>query len=134
MSAPVPALSGWITTPSLKADYLLACFFASEASQSYCFNGRITSLPGLVQQYGNNNLQFQDRIKTAIATMLEGYFDNVFVDATVKTTDTQQAGRMDVTVSIDVVDNGTTLSLGYLAKMLNGVTQEIINLNNTGVA
>lgn len=134
MSTAVPALSGWITTPSLKADYLLGCFFASEASQSYIFNGRITSLPSLVQQYGTNKLQFQDRVKTALSVMLEGYFDNVFVDATVETTNTQQPGRMDVTVTIEVVDNGITYSLGYLAKMLNGVIQQIINLNNTGVA
>jgi hypothetical protein len=134
MSAPVPSLDGWITSPSLKSDYLIGCFFISEASQSYVYDGNIASLTGIIQQYGNDNLQLQTQMKNMLAMYLSGYFDQVNVDCIVQTTNTVQAGRMDVTVSVQLVDDGVSYSMGYLAKMLNGVAVQIMNLNNTGSA
>lgn len=133
MSSPIPTLNGWITDLALKADYLLACFFVSEASQSYVYRGRIASLPAIVQEYGNDPLQMQNQTKTRLAQFLEGAFDQVEVDCQVKTVNTKLSGRMDVNVTCQITDNGVTQSLGYLAKLQNGVTVEIINLNN-GVA
>lgn len=132
MSSPIPTYSGWISDPALKADYLIGCFFVNQPSQSYVYRGQIRSITGLVQKYGNSPLRMQESTKVALAQFLEGAFDQVSVDCKVDTVNTQVLGRMDVTVTCQVTDNGATYSLGYLAKMQNGITVKIFNLNNNG--
>jgi hypothetical protein len=134
MSSPIPTLTGWISDLALKADYMIGCFFVNEASQSYVYYGKIGSIADIVAKYGNDLLRMQERTKTILAQFLEGSFDQVAVDCQVSNTDTQVTGRVDVTVTCQITDNGVTQSLGYLCKMQNGVTVKIFNLNNTGVA
>ena len=135
MSAPVPTLSsdGFVTAIPSKADRLLSYFFLSQASQSNAYRGKIASLPSLIQQYGNDDYSLRTALERTLTDMLGSYFEQVSVTVTVtKGDDTKVPGRMDVSVSVDVIDNGISYSFGRLVQVLNSKIQRIIDLNNNG--
>lgn len=134
MAAPVASLSsdGWIADIARKTDRLLSYFFVSQQSQSNSYRGRIASLPALIQQYGSNPLELKTNMRLTLIRLLSPYYDSVDVNVDVETENTQTAGRMDVTVTITLSQNGQTYQAANLLQLLNSKLVKIINLNNYG--
>lgn len=132
MSTDVPTLStsGWLGDPYYKAAQILSYFFASNASQSNLYIGRVRALSELIQRLGNDPLALEQEIKTALTEMLTPHFDNV--ELTVKITTKTVENSVDENIVIDalLVDKGKTYTLGRLITVVDSKVMEIVEINN----
>lgn len=132
MTTPVPTLSssGWVTEISEKADKLLSYFFTSEASQSLVYNGKITSLPAIVQLYGHNELELESAMTSMLRTYLERYFTKVEITVNVTFPELSEDNRLDIKCAVTVYENNLSYELGHLIEVLDSSIQKIVKLNN----
>lgn len=128
---PTLSSSGWVDEIAEKADRVMAYFFVSEYSQSNIFRGNITSLPHLIQKFGNEPEVLKSEISRKVQDLLGRYFDEVSVDAEI-TNEDQPHSRMDLQITVRLRDNGVSYSLARVIKTLNGKVEEFIRVNNEG--
>lgn len=131
----VPTLSkaGWSTGIAERIDYLLSDFFTSEYSQSYLFNGSISSITYLIQRYQGNIPGLIEATRTTLEDYFGGYFDNVLIDVTSDAGSIENpSSSVSLTIFCQVTENGKQYSAAKLIQTIDSKIQKIVNLNNYG--
>jgi hypothetical protein len=132
---PVPTLSakGLIYSIVEKTDTLIAHFFASDANQSYLYNGSIANLSILIQQAGNDIPRLKESIRTTLERYLGRYYDVVVVNVE-DDTETNPSNRVKIMLSALVTQGGERYDVSHLLSLIDGKFEKITKLNNTGSA
>lgn len=128
----MPHLSsdGWINDSSKIADILFSHFFLAEASQSYIYNGHISSFPYILQKTQNRMNDTLSETKETLNTYFSRFFNNVVVETRDDTLPEEPSkGIMTIFISFSDSD-GNKLSLGQLIKYQDLKVNEIIKINN----
>lgn len=136
MANEVPTLSvkGWLEDPKAKADRILAYYLTSNHSQTNIFRGSIASLPKLVQQYGNDADALRTKSRQQLEQLFAGFFDQVFVETLVELVNPQDPNRLNLTVHIQVMQDGVPYDLANLLEISNRtITGRLILYNNQGI-
>lgn len=131
---PVPTLTaaGWVNDIRDKCDRLMTYFFYSDYSQSNFYLGNITSLPDIINRYGNDKSAITFETEKAMKVYLLRYFDQVECTAKVIIPENEEDNRMELQVSLEVVENGVKYDLFKLLKIVNSKLVEVIDRNNSG--
>lgn len=133
MGKRIPTLStaGWIESVAEKADKALSYFFVSEYSQSLFHRGNITSLPHLIQQFGDDPLTLKGEMESRLSDYLRRIFDEVQCVAEVRSDDNNPS-RTVVILYVVIREDGKEYSLGKEVRTLNSTIESIMDLNNEG--
>lgn len=109
MAIPYPCVdAGYIFDPGMKLDMLMSDFYEAENSQSYLFNGSITSFPQILQTYQSNPAVVVNRTQDALSNILGKYFDNV--DVHVNAVESNSATSYNLRMTLKVVDGLETVN------------------------
>jgi len=129
---PTMSTSGWVESISEKADRLMSYYFVSDFSQTHLYPNEICSLPYQIQQAGHDRQALQRLMSDNLQRYLGRYFESA--DISVRTDDINplDPNRTQVTVNINVVENGERYNLGRLINVVNSKIAEIIDINNFG--
>lgn len=118
--------SGWVSDPPNIVNRILTNFFVANHSQTVVHWGKVYSLPFIIAENAEDDVGLKEDIKTALSTMLRGYFTNVTVDIdVVPFNDADQ--RRNVIIDVLVNVNDATYSLG---KLLTLVKDNIIEIKD----
>lgn len=137
-SIPVPTLStsGFVETLGEKLDRLLAYFCVSESNQSDLFRYKVSSLSGLVAEYGDEPGSLCSAMKNTLTDYFSHYFDQVEVDVTYKyDNEKQQAGRYSLFTDLVAKDSesGERRHLFREIKMNGSLFLAIAKINDDGI-
>lgn len=69
--------SGYITDPSAKIDYIMACYASTQYSQSLLYRDKISSFSKDIQMCSQQWELLPDRMANNLNKMFSAYFDNV---------------------------------------------------------
>ena len=132
MSVKVPTLSavGWAENPAEKADQLMSYYFVGEHSQTQLYPGYVVSLPAQVKEWGHDELELGQRVRSDLERYLKPYFDEVIIDVRTARVAADTTQRLDVTLDCTVTDKGVRYSLGRLISVVNSKIVGIIDANN----
>jgi hypothetical protein len=108
---------GWVSDPLTKAIKLMEYFRASEYSQSTEFTG-VHSLAYLVQQEGNNPVNFAALLQNNLNALFIGHFDAVSIQTSLDEEDSSD-GLFNVNVDVKITDGGMHYSLGSMLQASN---------------
>lgn len=135
MIIPVPTLStsGWVTSLSEKADYLLAFFFQTDGLQSFLYGDNVSSMPVIIQKKQNDVPGLIELTRTTLENYLGNYYTHVAVDVqTDSETINNTTSRIQLYIYINVTEEDKTYSMGGLVQLIDGKFKEFIKENNTG--
>jgi len=117
MSTPVTTLGkeGVIKDPNLKCDYLMCCFFFTKYSQTILYRDQLTSLPKLIQQYGDDPLRIRDALETSLNAFLSKFFTTTSVLVTLEDTGDNPGIKLQIEaiVSDEAALTPGSISVGY---------------------
>jgi len=136
MGAAVPSISmkGWITAVPEKVDFLLSHFFESDKIQTYLYQGHVTNLQNILQQYGNDIPQLCAQLQSMLGPYFGGYFDAAVVEVNANNDPTvNPTNAITLTVQCTLRDNGQEYSLGSLVQVNDSSFKRIMGLINYGV-
>ena len=129
---PMPSLSmdGWITSTSIKADYLISHFFVSEYSSTFLLKGEVASMPYLIQKHENVSVGLVRDVELT----LKSYFGRYVPKAEVQVSSKEyEAGKYSLIIVVIVTDiEGKEFSVCRLVDVLDSKINKIAQLNNTG--
>lgn len=131
---PVPSLSlsGFINELRDKSDRLMSYFFYSDASQSNVYLGEVSSLPDIIQKYGNDKDSIATEMDDALQKYLERYFDIVEVEVKINIPENATDNRMEILCEIIVGENGVKYDFAKILNTANGKLTTIMDRNNQG--
>lgn len=135
MVTPVPTLSalGWVVTPALKADMLMAHFYEAMNNQSYTFQGQIASVSYVIEKYAGDIAATCQGLQQVLEQYLSRYYPNVTVQVS---SDDDGGGNpsslVNLTVYISALEQGQTYAFTSLIQMSNSKFLKAVNLNNGG--
>lgn len=127
-----PALSedGWVRDPLAVADYLFSDFLLSDYSQSETTQGKIASLPYIIQNYQEN----LDMMKMAINTTLTAYYGRYFTDIVVEVEDVPNLvnpAKLQLSIYLSFVDeNGMRHTLAKAMDIMESKIMKVTTINN----
>lgn len=100
---------GTIKDPELKLDKLFSLFYLSKRTSSSLNPDKVQSLPYIFAQHGKNPDLLASTVKDQLHRFLtaDGFFDSVETAASASI----QGGKMTLTISVSVVDEGRTVEL-----------------------
>lgn len=126
----VPTLSplGFVTAIADKVNAITSYFFVSQYSQTTLYRGNVLPLAYLVQQFGHDQVQIQQKVETTLQLLFSRYFD----DATVAVKTDLEEDRIKLTLTAIVRDDATEYSVGYVIRTSNAKVLDIFDLNNDG--
>lgn len=128
----LPALSedGWTNSSIKTADYLLSHFFEAEYSQTYLYNGEITSLPYIIQNNNGNVAATISALSDRLANYFKKYFTSVLVQGD-DVTNPSESSFAEINLYLTFTDNeGKNYSLGKLIHLQGMTITKIINISN----
>ena len=125
--AKVPSLSsnGWLSEISERADALIAYYFTSDFSQSYIYQGQVTSLTYHIQNYSATPDRLENRIQSDLSAMLSRYFNNVDLACDVSELSEDQPDKLNVTIEGSLTDNGFKYDIGRAIRVENNRVTKI---------
>lgn len=128
----VPTLSGdgFATDIRVKADALIAYYFASDFSQSNVFRENVISLAYQVQQLGNNPTELKRAIEMSTEEYLGSHFDTASVQVSIP--DTTDAAQYEIVFDAVVTQDDLKYSVGKLVEVQNNRVVRIIDKLNKG--
>lgn len=130
IAAPSLSEDGWIYSGKGQADYIMACFLASDYSQSYVHYGQVSSFAWLIATYGDRSDLLRQQTTTTLQTLFGRYFNNVVVECSdVTPADKPNTFNMGIYVSFQDAD-GNTGKLSELV-LINGSRFEIMRKLST---
>jgi len=132
VNIPVPSLSpqGWITDPSSKADSLLSYFYETMHSQSYLYNGEVSSMQYLLQKHNGNINSFTEDLQNTLETYLSRYYDLAIVTTSNDDRYDDNNSSVEVTIHCLVTEGGVTHSIGNLLRITNAKVTAVSKLVN----
>lgn len=129
-----PSLSpdAWITNTSSQVDLMFSHFFASDYSQSYIYESKVSSFAWVLQQ-AQGDISYTC---TLLRSTLQTYFGRFFQTVTVEVKEdetTSNSSAAAINIYVQVTDHtGAQVTLGKVINNLGTKLQTIINLNNYG--
>lgn len=129
---PVPTLSpaGWVTSPAEKADTLLSHLFLSLKSQSFVYGNNVSSIQGVIEQYGHDITVVTQQMGLLAEAYLRRYYDVAIATVTNNNNATNLTSSAEISIHVQVTENGITYSLGKLLQISNSKITKIITINN----
>jgi hypothetical protein len=130
---PVPCLGtqGWVLDPSTKMDLLLSHFFLADYNQTQLYPGTVISLPRIMQKTGGEVVNAMALIKDNLKKYLINYYDDVNIDIkTLTDINLDPRSRLDVELSIQVIEKEANLGYTRLLKTNDSRMSEIVKINN----
>lgn len=127
-----PSLSedAWVDSPIKIADNLFSCFFTSEFSQSYIYQGHITSFPYILQDNQGDITSTINAVRSELSIYFSRYFNNVVVEVIDKT-DINAPNKVAIAIYVSFDGNdGINYSLGKMAESADLKVTKIINISN----
>ena len=101
MAIPYPCIdTGYIYDPGKKLDRLMSDFYEAEWSQSYLFQGAITSFPYILQMYQDDTTKVANKTRDSLVTYLGKYFDNVEIESGVMETNSSTSYNLRIYVAV----------------------------------
>lgn len=124
-------VKGRVVSIAEKTDQLIAYFFASDANQSLLFNGSITNLQDILQNFMHDIPGLKQGLRQALEKYLGAYYELALVDVGDDTA-TNKSNRISLFLKITVTQEGKQYSVANLLLLVNGKFEKIQKLNNTG--
>lgn len=109
----VPSLSGsgWIRDIVNRSTQLMDYFLVADYSQTQLYKGHVSSLPYLVQQYGDSRERLAENIRTTLSRYFRRYFEAVNVNTSTTLVEGGD-GRYNVSIECTIEDQGQSFSFG----------------------
>lgn len=126
--AMVPTLGGWIKDPTTMGAQLMDNFIATQKSQTYLFQGAVSSMPQLIKEYNSNPSLLEDRLQNVLNEYFRRYFNDVDVLVTIDV-DNLDNGRYNIDIDVVYRHKGTSYSLG---RSIEAVGSRIVNYEQKG--
>ena len=128
--APSFTTAGWISDPYAKADYIMASFFATEYSQTREWQGRLHSLPYIIQSASNDPSQLRNLTTNSLKELFDSYYDSSSVEVSVvdESADGGSEVRLNIIIRVVFVQNGIKMSLGRALNSVNGKLSSVTDL------
>lgn len=124
--------SGWLVDIKDKADRLMAYYITSDFSQSFLYEGSVTSLPYHIQLFENNPSRLSTEIETSLKIYLSRYFDRVDIKVTVDNLDGDYSDKLNIQIQADVYEGEYKYDLGREIITANNKIVKVFNLINKG--
>lgn len=127
-----PSLSedGWVSGSIKVADNLLSCFLISDYSQSYIYNGFISSFPWILEETQNDISRTISLTEETLRSYFSRYFNDIVVEVS-EVPNIEEPSKGQISLYINFTDtSGITYVVGKLLKIVDMKVQEIININN----
>jgi hypothetical protein len=137
MTTPAPTLStaGWIVSAQQKADRLMAWLYATQANQSYIFNGNVTSLQYLIAQNTGNIPATCSALQNALTQFFSRYYDLARVQvASDDVLGGNQSSLITLYVYAELTEDGVVYPLTSLIELSSSKLLRVIALNNSGAS
>ncbi len=85
MANPIPSMdgSGFITDPSLKIDYLMACYSATQYSQTILYRDIISSFSKDIQLSAQQWEKLPELVENSLSKLFTAYFDQTEITVSV---------------------------------------------------
>lgn len=129
---PTLSSSGWVESPSEKANRLFAYYFTSMKSQTALYGLGVTSLQWTIQQNGGDMLGLKNDMTESLNRYLRSYFDYAEVDIQIEELE-PHTGKMRVRLYATVRQDEINYSFGKLIVQEEGILQPILDMNNEGI-
>lgn len=128
----VPSLTagGWVTEPGMKLDLAFADFLASNYSQSEVFEGKISSLPYIIQHTSGNVDALRREAADSLQRHLHKLFEKVSVSADVRDVETGNGAHTTLIYKITVVDDNKAVIFNRQIEDIRSNSLKLIILNN----
>jgi hypothetical protein len=132
MPTVVPSLSasGWLTEIAERADALMAYYVTSEYSQSYIYEGRVTSLTYHIQQHGMDPMRLESRVTNDLNAYFGRYFSRVELEVRTDKPDIEDPNRINLMIDCIVYDGEYKYSLGREIRTANNKVVAVFNASN----
>ncbi len=128
----IPSLSqdGWVDSSLKLADYLLSHFFLSDYSQTYLYEGNVSSLPWIIQHTQNNMTETTSLTQSTLSNYFKRYFDVVTVQV-VEVPNDKDPSFAQISIYLSFTDSvGITYKIDKIIDIVNSKIHKIIALNN----
>lgn len=113
-----------------KIDYLMCCFFFSKYSQSTLYRGNVSSLPKIIQMYGDDPVYLRKTTEDVLQSFLGRFFTSVSVEVVAN----QKDSGIELQISAMVSDAESTTpnsrSVGYSLLTKDSKLRSILDLNS----
>ncbi len=88
MANPIPSLdgSGYITDPSLKIDYIMACYCSTQYSQTIFYRNLISSFSKDIQLSAQQWEKLPELVENSLSRLFTAYFDQTEISADIDET------------------------------------------------
>lgn len=132
---PVPSLSagGWLSGLQEKTDLLMAHIFAANASQSFVFSGKVTSVQGIIEANVGNVNRFCQNLRSALEVYFGNYFQHCLCEVTSDDiTAENTSSNVTVYIWIQVTELGQKYSVGKVLSLVNSRFASVTNIINNG--
>lgn len=122
---------GKLEDPDKRIDYLMCSFFFSKYSQSTLYQGRISSLTKIIQEFGNNPVDIRGAVESKLQVFLAKYFTTASVECTV-----DEDGGSGIKLQINPIVSDTeslspnSYSVGYSLLIKDSQLKSITNSTN----
>ena len=124
---------GWLNNSSSIADMLFSHFMLSDYSQTYVYDGHVSSLAWIIEQTQGNSSKLVSLINRHLSEYFGHYFSDVNVESSV-TDDPTNPSKQDLKVWLSYTGyDDLVYSLSRTLELVNGVSRDVISLNNDGV-
>jgi len=130
---PVPtlSLSGWVTSPVQRIDYLLVYYFTSDKLQTTVYRDKVSSLQWTLSAYPRDMDAAKDAVRREIYTYMSRYYDSVDVNVSWEdTSPDKSASQVTMTISMNVTLNGEIYNVGKVLTIVDGKMTEFADINN----
>lgn len=120
---------GLISDIDTKIDYLMCTFFFAKDNQTVLCRGAITSLPKLIQSYGNDPVYLKKYVEDKLKSFLGRFFTTASVSATA-IPDQATSGitlQLELIVSDEESIELTSRSVGYALQVRDSKFKSIVN-------
>lgn len=130
----LPSLSedGWVSTDGRQGAILFSHIFLSDYSQTYVYDGEVTSLAWMVATCQGDTSKLNSLAKST----LERYFGRYFAEVVVETKtdpDPNNPSKYGLTIYLSYTGkDGVRYNLGKMAQVDNDIIKKVVNLNNYG--
>lgn len=132
-SPPYPTLdsTGWVTKPEVKADAVLLDYLQASYSQSVIFQGKVRSFQYSIQQHQHDPLALERAVQDDCRVKFGAYFEIVEPRCIVRDLGKAYSGSgsaFDVEITVDVVQNGVSVSVGRMLSIIDSKLAKITPL------
>lgn len=132
MKRPYPSLStkGWIEDAPGVLDSVTANFFLTHPSLSTEFRKNIESLPVLIKEWGNSEVDIRREIRDSVTRLFARYFDEPTVEVEIDYPFPDDITRMNIRLSATVTSEGKLINVSRELELINSKLVNIMEINN----